>query len=70
MAHELQSRFEHGFGRQRVNIDNAGVDGGRRSDGGAFGDPKSRPRAVVMRDVRQGHVSADQAVQAYGMVTG
>jgi N-methylhydantoinase B/oxoprolinase/acetone carboxylase alpha subunit len=39
------------------------------SGGGGFGDPKSRPHALIARDVRQGYVSAEQAMSAYGTTT-
>jgi N-methylhydantoinase B len=36
------------------------------SGGGGFGDPRSRSHALVERDMRQGYISAEQAVSAYG----
>jgi N-methylhydantoinase B/oxoprolinase/acetone carboxylase alpha subunit len=37
------------------------------SGGGGFGNPRSRPHSLIERDVRQGYVSGEQAVSAYGM---
>jgi len=42
-----------------LTIDDAG--------GGGFGDPRSRPRERVLADVEDGFVSAERAVQDYGM---
>ncbi|MFC0041848.1 hydantoinase B/oxoprolinase family protein [Actinomadura rayongensis] len=37
------------------------------SGGGGFGDPLDRPAAAVLRDVREGFVSVEQARAAYGV---
>jgi N-methylhydantoinase B len=43
---------------QRVRLESPG--------GGGWGDPMARPRESVARDVRLGHVSAEEARRLYG----
>jgi N-methylhydantoinase B len=40
----------------------------RSGGGGGYGDPHTRPAAVVAEDVRQGYVSAKAAKELYGVV--
>ena len=38
----------------------------RTGAGGGYGDPKRRPQAEVLRDVRDGYISAEEALNTYG----
>jgi N-methylhydantoinase B len=40
----------------------------RLPGGGGYGDPASRPRALVRADVADGYVSAEAAARIYGLV--
>jgi N-methylhydantoinase B len=40
----------------------------RTSGGGGWGDPLARDPEHVLRDVREGYVSAERAREAYGVV--
>jgi N-methylhydantoinase B/oxoprolinase/acetone carboxylase alpha subunit len=47
-------------------VDDATVCTADIAGGGGFGDPRSRPRDLVMEDVRNGLVSPESATSAYG----
>ena len=36
-------------------------------NGGGFGDPKQRPRAAVLADLRNGYITQEQALNVYGL---
>lgn len=38
----------------------------RTGVGGGYGDPRQRPSADVLRDLRDGYVSAEEAIETYG----
>ena len=35
--------------------------------GGGYGDPKERPRKLVLADIRDGYISRERAIDIYGI---